>query len=307
ISDDGNWVAFGSAANNLVSGSTPQPGIYLYDRTNLAGMGAGANFLVSHGDGVATSANGPSAYPAIDRDGSRVVFTSSATDLAPSQVDAASPTRDVFVWARGGPLGTTALVSHIPPAFSATAANAASHYPTTSRDGMVIAYSRLAPNITLPPASNGVEDVFVYERVSTNNVLVTTRLGGISEAAGGTTAGDWAQTMSNDGRYVVFVSASGTVVPGQVDTNNGGDIFLYDRRTDSVRLVSHIPSNNLTAANDRSSSAVISGDGTTVAFLSRATDLVSPISDTNVADDVFLYDVVGQTVSLASHLPLPGG
>src|SRR5262249_10070806 len=61
------------------------------------------------------------------------------------------------------------------------------------------------------------------------------------------------------------------------------------------------------AANDRSSSAVISGDGTTVAFLSRATDLVSPISDTNVADDVFLYDVVGQTVSLASHLPLPGG
>src|SRR5262249_38165832 len=130
---------------------------------------------------------------------------------------------------------------------------------------------------------------------------------GFSEAAGGTTAGDWAQTMSNDGRYVVFVSASGTVVPGQVDTNNGGDIFLYDRQTDSVRLVSHIPSNNLTAANDRSSSAVISGDGTTVAFLSRATDLVSPISDTNVADDVFLYDVVGQTVSLASHLPPPGG
>jgi hypothetical protein len=305
ISDDGNWVAFGSAANNLVSGSTPQAGIYVYDRTNLGGLGVGANTLVSHGNGVPTSANAPSAYPAINGDGSVVVFTSSATDLAPGQVDSAA-TADVFVWARGGPLGTIALVSHV-PTFPATAANADSHYPTISRDGAVIAYSSLASNITAPAGTNGIEDVFVYDRGLTTNVLVTTRLGGISEAAGGTISGDWPQTMSSDGRYVVFVSPSGTVVPGQVDTNNGGDIFLYDRQSDSVKLASHVPGNPTKAANDRSSGAVISADGAWVAFLSRATDLVSPITDTNLGDDVFLYDVAGQTVSLASHLPLPGG
>jgi Tol biopolymer transport system component len=45
--------------------------------------------------------------------------------------------------------------------------------------------------------------------------------------------------ISTDGRFVVFTSDARNLVAGQVDTNGGRDVFLYDRSTDSVKLVSH--------------------------------------------------------------------
>src|SRR5262249_31207314 len=84
-----------------------------------------------------------------------------------------------------------------------------------------------------------------------------------------------AHSVSDDGRYIVFVSTADNVVPGQVDTQTVQDVFLHDRVTNITKLVSHTLASPTTTANGPSVNAVISGDGSTVVFYSFATDLVA--------------------------------
>src|SRR5262245_47978737 len=58
-----------------------------------------------------------------------------------------------------------------------------------------------------------------------------------SEAASGTTFWN-AKSISADGRYVVFTSSASNVVPGQIDSNGGDDIFVYDRANNTSELIS---------------------------------------------------------------------
>src|SRR5262249_23318882 len=46
------------------------------------------------------------------------------------------------------------------------------------------------------------------------------------------------QSVSDDGRFTVFMSNAVNVVPGQVDTNKTEDVFLYDKTTGAVTLIS---------------------------------------------------------------------
>jgi hypothetical protein len=71
-------------------------------------------------------------------------------------------------------------------------------------------------------------------------------------------------SISDSGRFIVFTSEASNLVPN--DTNGRADVFLADRNNGKIR--------NLTAAgNGDSVGGVISGDGTTVAFYSAATNL----------------------------------
>ena len=91
-------------------------------------------------------------------------------------------------------------------------------------------------------------------------------------------------SVSNDGRYIVFTSNSGSL--DATDKNGKSDVFWLDRQTQTLKLVSH----NLGktgSSNGSSSNAVISGDGLSVAFVSDGTDLAS--GDQNSQKDVFLW------------------
>ncbi len=92
-------------------------------------------------------------------------------------------------------------------------------------------------------------------------------------------------TMSADGRYVVFDSATATLVPG--DTNNQSDIFRKDMQTGEIIRVSI--SSSGAESNDYSSNASISADGRYVSFASAASNLVP--DDINEVTDVFLKDI----------------
>lgn len=73
-------------------------------------------------------------------------------------------------------------------------------------------------------------------------------------------------SVSDSGRFIVFTSEASNLVPN--DTNGRADVFLADRNTGKIR--------NLTAGgNGDSIGGVISGDGTTVAFYSAATNLTA--------------------------------
>jgi len=104
-------------------------------------------------------------------------------------------------------------------------------------------------------------------------------------------------SISSDGRYVAFTSSATNLVTG--DTNTDSDVFVYDRDTDTIEMVS--VNNSGVQGDDVSEYCSISSDGCYVAFESDAANLVT--GDTNARDDVF----VSYTVSDTSSPPGRGG
>ena len=110
----------------------------------------------------------------------------------------------------------------------------------------------------------------------------------VSVHSNGDEADGWSEnpSISKNGRYVAFNSHATNLVDN--DTNGVGDVFVHDRKTGKTERVSE--RSNGDEGNDSSYFASISGNGRTVAFLSRATNLVN--NDTNDTRDVFQRRVV---------------
>ncbi|HJX29575.1 MAG TPA: hypothetical protein VJ885_16860, partial [Thermoanaerobaculia bacterium] len=107
--------------------------------------------------------------------------------------------------------------------------------------------------------------------------------------------------LSSEGRYAAFVSTAPNLVPGQTGPTGFRNVFLRDRVTDTVILVSRSSAGGSAAANASSDHPVISADGRYVAFHSDATDLVPGQVDANDGSDVFLFDRVTGTMTLVSR------
>jgi hypothetical protein len=87
-----------------------------------------------------------------------------------------------------------------------------------------------------------------------------------------------APVISADGAFVAFVSLATNLVAG-TDANDSiegefEDVFLYERATGAITLVSHVPEAPGTTGHRASGGPVISADGASVVFSSRARDLV---------------------------------
>ncbi len=277
ISTDGRFVAFRSAADNLVAGDTNDVrDIFVHDRQS------GQTERVSvASDG--TQGNGVSHEPAISANGRFVAFWSRADNLVAGDTNDAW---DVFVHDRQ--TGQTEVVS---VASDGTPGNGASDSPTISADGRFVAFESGADNL-IPEDTNGREDIFVHDRQSG-------QIERISVASDGTQASGYSYNpaISADGRFVAFESVAGNLVAG--DTNGRADVFVHDRQTGQTTRVS--VASDGTQGNNVSYQPAISGDGRFVAFQSVAGNLVA--GDTNGEIDVFVHDrQSGQTerVSVAS-------
>ncbi|HEY5914820.1 MAG TPA: hypothetical protein VJA21_29875 [Verrucomicrobiae bacterium] len=78
VSADGRFIAYRSAAENIVPGDlNGQPDIFVYDRQT------GANTLLSTGNSALGGGDSRSLKPVFSGDGSRLVFETWASDLAP--------------------------------------------------------------------------------------------------------------------------------------------------------------------------------------------------------------------------------
>ncbi|QOV89052.1 CARDB domain-containing protein [Humisphaera borealis] len=122
-------------------------------------------------------------------------------------------------------------------------------------------------------------------------------VGLVSVGIGGAAAnGDSAEaSVSSDGRYVVFSSFATNLVAN--DTNGHKDIFLRDRNTGTTVMVSKNPTTG-EGGNKDSTQPVINADGTYVAFVSRATNLIS--GDTQNHNDIFRYNIATGAIELVS-------
>jgi len=280
ISDDGRFVAFASGASNLVSGDTNNAeDIFVKDRQT------GVTTRVSvRSNG--TEANGGSASPAISGDGRFVAFYSDASNLLNGDSNGFG---DIFVHDRQ--TGQTTRVSVDSSGVEANAPPSDDYAVVSiSGDGRFVTFYSDASNL-VSGDTNGVTDIFVYDRQSSRTTRASVASNG-SEA----NAGSIHPNLSGDGRYVTFSSGATNLVAG--DNNGKVDVFVRDLQTGSTTLISL--STTGAQADGGGNSPDISGDGRYVVFLSASGNLDPRADETANKELVYVHDrQIGQT-TLAS-------
>lgn len=297
ISADGRWVAYVSAATNLVPGQTSGGGVanvFLFDRLgggNVMVTRRGASFPLTGGDA-------DSFAPLISADGRFVAFLSKATNLAPGQVqrhDASGS--DLFLYDRD--LGTTTLVTH-QDGFPERTGNDTTFWHAMSAGGRFLAFASLASDLVPGQVDGpGTADVFLFDRTTAATTLVSRAAGSSATAGNGAST---LPTISADGRFIAFESAANDLVAGMADADGAApDVFLFDRVGGTAVLVSHAPGFPLTTADQGAGGPRLSADGSAVAYRSLSTNLVPGQVDQNGAADVFAYDRPSGTNTLVSR------
>jgi Tol biopolymer transport system component len=187
LSHDGRFVAFASAATNLVAWDTNgKKDVFVRD------MIAGTTELVSvtsSGEQV----HGDSDVPTISADGRMIAFQSSAADLIPSDTNGAT---DVFAHDRSS--GETALIS----SGVMGQGDHDSFTASISADGRFVAFASLASNL-VPNDTNALADVFVRDR-ATGTIFRAS----VSGSGGEANAVCDGPSISADGARVSFDSAA---------------------------------------------------------------------------------------------------
>ena len=280
LSADGHYVAFWSAADNLVAGDTNGvTDAFVADRLT------GTTIRVSVGPG-GRQANGPSARPVISGDGVLVAFESAASNLLPDDVLGrradTNGVRDVFVYNR-----STQTTIRVSVASDGTQGTGESVRPSISADGRFVAFQTQSAFVS--DDTNDKTDVYIHD-------LGTGTTERVSEGNGGVQANgsSFSPSLSADGRFVAYWSNATNLVAD--DTNRTADVFVADRHTGQTERVSVGTAG--TEADGLSSDPSISPDGRYVAFWSEATNLVP--DDTSGKRDVFVADRVAHTTTRVS-------
>ncbi|MEN4017111.1 MAG: Ig-like domain-containing protein [Methanobacterium sp.] len=160
--------------------------------------------------------------------------------------------------------------------------------PSISSDGRYIAFSSYANNL-VENDTNGHSDIFVHDRV-----LNITERNSISSTGTESNGDSFEPSISADGSFVAFVSHATNLVDD--DTNDAGDIFVYDRLFKLTKRISL--ASNGEQSNSNSNEPSISGNGNYIAFTSWASNLVE--NDTNDWGDVFVYNRITGTLERIS-------
>jgi Tol biopolymer transport system component len=256
ISDDGRFVAFVSDSTNLVSGDTnAKRDVFLRDMST----GTTTRLSVSSNGSQAT---GESNEPVISADGKVVAFHSLATNLIGSDKNKVA---DVFT--RTIATNTTQRVS---VTSTGGEGNARSAEATISSDGRYVAFQSSASNL-VSGDTNGFLDVFVRDR--TGN---TTSRMSIPPSGSLTNGASYAPTISADGRFVAFATEARYDMS---DTNGVSDVFEYDRTTGRLARRTSPSSDDPSTSpwlNGASTEPAISDNGISLAFVSTATNVISP-------------------------------
>lgn len=280
INADGTRVAFQSNSSNLVPGDAN-----LANDVFVRDLVSSSTILVSVNSSGTGSANGASSSPQIDHSGSRIAFVSSASNL----VNAASVNGSSDVFLRDLANGVTHLVSM--RSADTGEGSGASTVPVISADGRRVAFQSVALDLVAGDLNNQM-DVFVRDLAS-----ATTHLASINMAASGAGNGSSsAPAISANGTRVAFQSLASDLVGG--DANGVRDTFVRDLTMGVTHLVS-VAASGVTSGNGGSAAnPAISADGSTVAFASSASNLVS--GDGNGTADAFVRDLGRGTTTLLS-------
>ena len=226
ISDDGRYVAFTSAASNLVSGDTNgRVDAFVHDRQT--GVTKRASVATS-----GAQSNGDVWGLNMSADGRFIAFMCDATNLVPGDTNGQA---DIFV--RDLRLRTTECAS---VAFNGFPGNGGSRAAQISEDGRFVSFTTSSSDLIqgFPTPGGGV---FVRDRLLGSTEIASIRTDGLLANNGASEQG----SISADGRFVAFVSDSTDLVPN--DTNGHRDVFLHDRLATGATSLCHPGLNTVSA------------------------------------------------------------
>ncbi len=339
ISDEGRFITFVSLATDLTREVTVDngfPDVYLHDRDldgnglfDESGPDGTATFLLSLGfapDGSRELADGSSGggfpvgsnfRPVISGDGSTVVFGSAATNLVDPAIgmDVNLIGEDLFAVVTTSVTKREVLTLNLDGDGTGVGlfGEGEAEGPVISEDGSVIAFqsrfSDIAETIDDPTSRQIFVRTTMTERISEN-----------TDGEGG----DFVSrevVLSRDGRHVAFITPSTNLVEG--DDNGGDDVYVFDRDTGLLTLVSRSadPLSGSLSGNDASATGggpdvrdyflSISDDGRYVAYYSLATDLLAAVDGTVIADspgtpDIFVFDRDADEDGVFDEVDVPG-
>ncbi len=169
-----------------------------------------------------------------------------------------------------------------------------------SADGRYVAFTSLASDLVAGDTNN-VADVYVRDRETGETARVSFRADG---GEGNLAAVQ--PSISGDGRFVTFSSDAAFIAS---DGNGTTDVYLRDRDTDEdgdFDEPGEVATTRVSVAfgggdpNLFSLSSAISADGTAVAFVSQASNLLAPGVDTNATTDIFVRTLESGTIERVS-------
>ncbi|MFF1699397.1 hypothetical protein ACFVXC_38205 [Streptomyces sp. NPDC058257] len=281
LSPDGRYVVFTSTADDLAGGDPNDlDDVFLHDRntgrtTRISPTGASYDGLRGH----------LTYDPVVSGDGRYVAYASGAEDLVAGD---ANKRDDVFLYDRKKKTTELAQLTNeggqgegdaFAPAFAGDSG------------GRYLAFTSNTANLAGVEDHSLATDVFLRDREKGTTELIT-----VPHKYNRKTP-SWDPALSGDARYVAFTSASRALSPEGPAPTASHNVFLYDRESKRVRLVSAAPDG--TPANGESDDVSLSRDGRYAAFTSAASNL-APEEDGDSSADVFLRDMVTGDVHLIS-------
>lgn len=254
LSANGTRVVFQSGSTNL----DPADRDFLFD-VYVKDTTTGDVILASTSD-TGVKGNGLNFVSCISGDGGTVAFVSTSTNLDPADTDSST---DLYV--KDLDTGDIRLGS-------TSAAGVKGNPPVTgtcslSADGTKVAFMSFASN--LHPADQDIRaDVFVKNFATGAILLATTNKSGV-KADGSGPDPDGGVSLSADGSRVAFTTVSRNL--DARDTDGHRDVYVKDLVTDAIFLASATGSG--AKGNSSSQRVSLSAAGTSVAFMSSATNL----------------------------------
>ena len=163
--------------------------------------------------------------------------------------------------------------------------------PQISLDGRWVVFSSDASNLVASD-TNAVADVFLRDLKKGTTTRVSAARGVQANGA------SYSPAISVDGSLIAFVSRASNLVPG--DTNGAADVFVLDRRSKIVTLVSRAPGG--APANGDSNTPFVSLFGDWITFESAASNLAS--GDGNGMPDAFVFTRKTKKIERLAPAPL---
>ena len=282
ISADGSHVAFGSHATNL-SPDDPDTQTDVYVRE----LATGALVLASRADGAGgAKANASASVGGLDADGSRLAFSTTATNLG----FGADPDNDVFV--RDLAAGTTVLASRADGA-AGDQANANAGGASISADGNRVGFVTTATNMGDGDA-DARQDAHVRDLAAGTTVLASR-----ADGPGGAKDDGGVQDamLSADGNHVAFSTSATNLSPDDASAFNSA--YVRDLAAGTTRLASRADGAGGASVAGGIFQTRVSGDGNRVVWSQFAGDLTGEaLAD---APQIFLRDLAASRTLLVSR------
>jgi Tol biopolymer transport system component len=308
ISTDGRYVLFRSKGSNLAANSVSGGNENLIWRD----LQAGTNYTVATGTGsygyavtpdlhyvafVGTPPGYGAALYVWNSQSNLLTYTNTsafAASVLPLQTVALSANGAELAYLSGSPAGlfVVNLASNNASSMAAGTELYFSHSSFQfSADGHYLAYA-YSPG--LPPFPL-LQNVYVYDCQAGTSLQANRSFNGqaITNPPAAIASSD-SPAISPDGRFIAYRSYARVIVPN--DSVPAANVFIYDRVNNATAVASVDLDGNSTAG-DNSLKPAFSADGSTLAFESWASDLVT--NDFNGGSDIFALNMATLPVVIA--------